>query len=609
MVRDTAVGRVIASRYRLIRRLGGGSMGSVWEAVDEILDVSVALKQINMLGGQSAAEQDELVARAQREARSAARLRGHPHIVTVHDVVEDQHLPWIVLELIDGRSLADALRHDGPLDPARATQVGLAVLDALTFAEGKGIVHRDVKPANILLTASGTAKLADFGIATLQGATTITKNGHAPMTLAYAAPERLRGAAGTIASDIFSLGVTLYEAVEGISPFLRQDIPATVYAILDADPPPPRHAPPPLADTLRRMLVKDPATRADAGQVRAGLASIGRTDPPGNTRLPRRVERRHRLWRPFGAPLTGCAGEVLSVAFSPHSTTLASGDRWTVRLWDLADPAAPRLLGGPLTGHNSWVNAVTFAPDGRTLASASSDRTVRLWDVANPAAPRPLGSPLTGHTSTVNAVTFAPDSTLLASSGDDKTVRLWDVSDPAIPRPLGKPLHGHTGWVHALAFAPHGRILASADYEGTVRLWDVTHPATPRFLAEPLTRTSWVHAVAFTPDGTILASASGDTTVRLWDVADPAAPCPLGSPLTGHTSGVQAVAFTPDGTILASASHDQTVRLWDLADPATPRPLGKPLTGHTDTAYSVAFAPNSTLLASAGDRTIRLWTQ
>ncbi len=248
-------------------------MGTVWEAVDEALHVPVALKEIN-IQGHSDVDRRELVARARREALSAAKLRGHPHVVTVYDVVEDQNLPWLVMELIRGRSLAAVIREDGPLDPARVAKIGIAVLDALSFADSKSIVHRDVKPANILLTDSGDVKLTDFGIATIRNATMITADGSAPMTILYTAPERIRNETATAASDIFSLGVTLYEAVEGISPFRRKDIPATIYAILDEQPPQPRHAPPLLAETLSLMLMKDSATRAPAWQVRAGLTEI-----------------------------------------------------------------------------------------------------------------------------------------------------------------------------------------------------------------------------------------------------------------------------------------------------------------------------------------------
>ncbi len=175
-------------------------MGSVWEALDETLSVPVALNEINIQSGHSAADRRELITRAHREARSAAKLRGHPNIVTVHDVVEEQNLPWIVMELTRGRSLATVIREDGPLDSAGVAEIGIAVLDALTFAHREDVIHRDIKPANILLTRSGEVKLTDFGIAAINNATRITVDGWGPMTTAYTAPERIRGETGTAAS-------------------------------------------------------------------------------------------------------------------------------------------------------------------------------------------------------------------------------------------------------------------------------------------------------------------------------------------------------------------------------------------------------------------------
>jgi WD40 repeat protein len=189
---------------------------------------------------------------------------------------------------------------------------------------------------------------------------------------------------------------------------------------------------------------------------------------------------------PLGQPLTGHSGLVYSVAFSPDGQTLASGSRDTrIILWDVSDPAAPRLLGQPLTGHNDRVVSVAFSPDGKTLASGSWDNTILLWDVSDPAAPRQLGQPLTGHTGFVSSVAFSPDGKTLASGSGDDTIILWDVSDPAAPRQLGQPLTGHSSSVISVAFSPDGKTLASGScgkrdrdnlgpcIQGEIILWDV----------------------------------------------------------------------------------------------------------------------------------------
>jgi WD40 repeat protein/type II secretory pathway predicted ATPase ExeA len=340
--------------------------------------------------------------------------------------------------------------------------------------------------------------------------------------------------------------------------------------------------------------------------------------PDGHTLASSSHDYTVRLWNvadpahptPLGPPLTGHTNSVYSVVFSPDGHTLASasGDK-TVRLWNVADPAHPTPLGPPLTDHTNRVYSVVFSPDGHTLASASADKTVRLWNVADPAHPTPLGPPLTDHTDPVSSVVFSPDGHTLASASADNTVRLWNVADPAHPTPLGQPLTDHTNYVSSVVFSPDGHTLASASADNTVRLWNVADPAHPTPLGQPLTgHTDYVRSVVFSPDGQNLASSSNDNTVRLWNVADPAHPTPLGQPLTGHTNYVRSVVFSPDGHTLASSSHDNTVRLWNVADPAHPTPLGPPLTDHTNPVSSVVFSPDGhTLASSSHDNTVRLW--
>ncbi|MFC7592093.1 serine/threonine-protein kinase [Nonomuraea antimicrobica] len=278
-------GYLVGGRYRLITELGSGGFGRVWRAHDEILNVEVAIKELRLLPGISQTEQDKRLERTEREARNAVRLRAHQNVVAVHDIVRDG-LPWIVMELIDGQSLAQRLGTDGPLPVDRVAELATALLAALGAAHQAGIVHRDIKPGNVMLAGDGKVLLADFGIAVHTTDTTLTSTGMLVGSPEYMAPERLHGIDGLPASDLFSLGVTLYQAVEGVSPFSRNTHPAAMTAVMLEEPPPPLRAGP-LAPLITRLLDKDPHRRPTVEQALAllGERQPGRDRVRDNTRL------------------------------------------------------------------------------------------------------------------------------------------------------------------------------------------------------------------------------------------------------------------------------------------------------------------------------------
>src|SRR5215510_14317473 len=211
-------GHLVAGRYLLLQQLGRGAMGIVWRGRDELLDRDVAIKQIALPPMASDAEARASYKRTLREARTAARLN-HPGVMTVFDVVEENGMPWIVMELIKARPLDQVIAEDGPLPPAQAAQLGLSLLDALSTAHAAGVLHRDVKPSNVLITPQGKAVLTDFGIATVQGDPGMTQAGMIAGTPGFSPPERIRGADATPASDLWLLGATLYAAAERRRPF------------------------------------------------------------------------------------------------------------------------------------------------------------------------------------------------------------------------------------------------------------------------------------------------------------------------------------------------------------------------------------------------------
>ncbi|GGT18084.1 protein kinase [Streptomyces chromofuscus] len=270
--------RVIAGRYRLLSPLGEGGMGTVWRARDEVLHREVAVKEVRAPAGLPAADVERMYTRLEREAWAAARVANR-NVVTVYDVATDAGRPWVVMELVRGISLADLLDAEGPLAPRRAAHIGAEVLSALRAAHGAGVLHRDVKPANVLLSNDGRVVLTDFGIATVEGSSALTMTGEVVGSPEFLAPERALGRTPGPESDLWSLGVLLYAAVEGHSPF-RHDTPlSTLRAIVDDELPPPRRAGP-LAPVVEGLLRKDPADRLSAERAEGDLRLIGAGGTP-----------------------------------------------------------------------------------------------------------------------------------------------------------------------------------------------------------------------------------------------------------------------------------------------------------------------------------------
>lgn len=338
---STGTGLLLAGRYRLGESIGRGGMGKVWRAHDEVLHRVVAVKELT--AGRFVAEADRLVlhARTQKEARAAARIT-HPGVVTVHDVLEHDDRPWIVMQYVDGPSLADAAKESGTIEPREAARIGLHVLGALRAAHAAGVLHRDVKPGNVLLARDGRVLITDFGIAAIEGDSSITRTGELVGSIDYLAPERVQGGDPGPASDLWSLGATLYAAVEGASPFRRGSPISTMQAVVTEEPPYPEKAGP-LAPVIVALLRKDPAQRPQADEAERMLldAMEGRAPQAAQAYVPTQRMQAEEL-----------------VAAAPSTTAQlppSSGDSAT------SSPAPRPDSGARAQGRGRWRAAVLAA--------------------------------------------------------------------------------------------------------------------------------------------------------------------------------------------------------------------------------------------------------
>lgn len=318
-------GLLLAGRYRLADPIGKGGMGRVWRAHDEVLHRAVAIKELTAALYVSESDQAVLLARTRAEARAAARIN-HSAVVTVHDVLDHDGRPWIVMELVEGRSLADAVKEDGRIEAREAARIGMWVLRALRAAHSAGVLHRDVKPGNVLLARDGRVLLTDFGIAQIEGDTTITRTGEVVGSVDYLAPERVRGADPGPSADLWALGATLYTAVEGRSPFRRTTPLTTMQAVVDEEPAEPRNAGP-LGPVIAALLHKDPAVRPDAAEAEQMLAEAaeGRRPSAAQAYVPtQHGVSRHESGTHSGSH-SGFRGEPHRAVGAPTAGTPVSG--------------------------------------------------------------------------------------------------------------------------------------------------------------------------------------------------------------------------------------------------------------------------------------------
>ena len=399
-------------------------MGTVWRAHDELLGRDVAVKEVLLPPGLEPAERDILYQRTFREARASARLN-HPGVVTVHDVVREDGRPWIIMEFVRARPLQEIIDQDGPLPPRRVAEIGVQLIEALIHAHAAGILHRDVKPSNVMISDDGRAVLTDFGIAQMLGEATLTLTGLVMGSPAYIAPERAQGDKAMPASDLWALGATLYTAVEGRSPYERGDAMAALAATLTEDPAPPRRAER-LGPIIQGLLVRDPTRRMPAAAALPLLADAASDDPTG---YPRSAPGPHdgdwaeetqldrTQFAPAPAPGPGYGPTPGPADFDPGSADTVN-DPPSLESATLLDDGGPygQGRGGYAATPRSYEQTWTAAPAG------PSDTTPPAAEAARPAPPEPPAGRRTSRRFVLGGITFAVGLAVVVAA-----VVVWQV--------------------------------------------------------------------------------------------------------------------------------------------------------------------------------------
>jgi hypothetical protein len=607
------IGGEMLGGYRLIERIGRGGMAEVWRAYQASLSRYVAIKVLpSFLATDSTYDE-----RFKREALLVSRLR-HPNILTIFDFGQQDGNGYMVSELVEGGTLADQV--GAPLPVRYVASTLRPIAGALDYAHARGVIHRDVKPSNILLQPDGTPILADFGVAgMLHGNSRLTGEKMTVGTPIYMSPEQVAGLPLSPSRDLYALGVVAYEMLTGQPPFTADTPLAVALAHLHKPLPPPRSINPNLPSSveavLLKALAKDPAERfpsahdfVDALDLAAAASAEepgARTAAAATTPVAVAAIRRPPSAGPAGgSPSVGRRLGVAALGLLVLALVAFAAPALLGRPW--ADAPAPKPGVGPripdpenrlapawrsqamLQGHADGIWDLAFSPDGKRLLSTSHQNPRALvWDLGKLAEAQRYA----GHPAAVVAAAWSPGQfpNLVATGGFDGTIRLWDA---ATGQDTSPPLSGHGGPIWSLGWERSGRQLASGSADGTVRIWS---PGSGRPAEVIETEHGTAFAVAWSPSEQfpyLLAGGLQDGSVAIWDSLKRQ----VWARVPGHSKAALAVAWSPDGALLASGSEDGTVRIWEQRGQRAEQ-----WAGHTAAVWSVAWSEDGTTLASGSD--------